>query len=472
MPISSPSEVNISQKELDSARLELLRRRIARLGLVVGTILLGVTALQAWVALGVLHRPLNRTTLTSLATGALASAAFIVMPRIRRARFAKASLRRLSWRTMMLVLVATFGQLPGAAVLANGLTESLRPLGFEGQLGPMIPLSALLMCIHTAAALTVPWTTIEACVPPALLALVSFVLSNIQGGDDPSFQAYGAVVPLLSGLPGIAISAFRSHGLREVFGLRLIGERYAEVERELGTARRIHERLFPAPVTAGPLRLSYRYEPMRQIGGDFLDVAAHSDGSLVVTLIDVTGHGVAAALAVNRLHGELKRTIAQHDNASPVAIIEALNEYIFLTLADEQVFATAIALRASPEGAVSMCVAGHPPAMIRRTDGRLEQFDSTTPALGMLPSRDLDAQESTCQLSPGDLLLLYTDGAIEIWDDQGRQLGIDGLKRAVTAARPAAGDADSLADSVMRTVDGYRAGPVDDDTLVVVIARA
>lgn len=464
--------MQITKSELDAARLELLRRKITHLGLVVGIILLGITALQAWVALELLQMPPTRSTLLRIFASAFAGLAFIVSPRLRRGRFANTSLRRMTWRTAMLVLVAVIGQAAGAEVLAKGITEGLRHVGFQGNIGPMFPLAFFMVCIHTAAALTVPWTTLEACIPPVGLAALSLGLSLTISNDSPDFRVYGVLLPLVAGIPGVTITYFRSHGLRELFGLRLIGERYAEVERELGTARRIHERLFPAQVTEGPLRMSYYYGPMSQLGGDYLDASMHADGSMVLTLVDVTGHGVAAALAVNRLHGELKRTIAQQSSAGPARIIEALNEYIYLTLADEQVFATAISLRASPDGAVVLCVAGHPPAMIRRANGSVEQIDSTAPALGMLPNADLGAEESTCRLAKGDLLLLYTDGAIEIWNEAKVQLGVDGMKRAVARMQVRAGDTEALVTNVVQAVEAYRHGATDDDTLVVAIARA
>src|SRR5262249_42834489 len=117
-----------------------------------------------------------------------------------------------------------------------------------------------------------------------------------------------AILPL-AGAPGVLISWWRYARFGRRFGQSMLAERYGELERDLVDARRIHEALFPPPVTRGPVRLAYRYDPMRQIGGDFL--YAHpilpapgvNDGPLSVVLIDVTGHGVPAAMTVSGLHG-------------------------------------------------------------------------------------------------------------------------------------------------------------------------
>lgn len=460
----------ISKDEFDAARLELLRESLARLGLVVGILLLLLTALQAWVAFGVLGMAPTRPAMIRIGAGALAAAAFIVMPRLRRGRFAKHTLSQLTRRTTLLVFVGAFGQVPGADILAQGLNEALRQGGFHGTVGPAIPIAIILFCLHVSASLAVPWTTLEACVPAVGLAAASLVISTGASEDAKALRLSNVLLLLAAGAPGVAICAFRSRGLRELLGLRMIGERYAEVERELGTARRIHERLFPAEVTQGPLRMSYHYGPMRELGGDYLDAVVRADGSMTLTLVDVTGHGVAAALAVNRLHGEIRRTMAQHADATPTCIVEALNEYIHLTLASEQVFATAISIRVDARGAMALCIAGHPPAFMRRANGLVEQLDSTTPALGMLPSDALAAMETRCMLGPGDTLLLYTDGAIEIWNRAREQLGVEGLRRVVESARVRPGDVRGLVEVVVRSVQEFRAGPADDDTLVVAVA--
>ena len=70
----------------------------------------------------------------------------------------------------------------------------------------------------------------------------------------------------LAGLPGLAWSWWRYRSFAERFGARAVQKRYAEVTRELTDARRIHEALFPPPITRGPVRVAYRYEPMREIG--------------------------------------------------------------------------------------------------------------------------------------------------------------------------------------------------------------
>jgi hypothetical protein len=220
----------------------------------------------------------------------------MVVPRrrARRARVARSTLRQLVRRTQIMVVAAVVSQFQGTQQLAEILNNLLRPLGFEGRLGPAMPLYLFFGLAHFCASLVMPWTWKEASLPVAGIALVTFVLSLASTGDTWNMRLLSLVLGLIVGLPGILYSLFRSSGMRELLTLRLVGGRYQEVEHELSMARRIHERLFPAPIKAGAIRVSYEYEPMRQIGGDYLDLATGPDGSVTLALIDVTGHGVAA----------------------------------------------------------------------------------------------------------------------------------------------------------------------------------
>ena len=88
----------------------------------------------------------------------------------------------------------------------------------------------------------------------------------------------------------------------------------------------------------GPVRLNYVYEPMRQIGGDLLfvhpppDAMRDGSGTFSAVILDVTGHGIAAALTVNRLVGELERLFSENAAASPGDVLRGLNRYVTVTL--------------------------------------------------------------------------------------------------------------------------------------------
>ena len=179
--------------------------------------------------------------------------------------------------------------------------------------------------------------------------------------------------------------------------------------------------------------------------------------------MDVTGHGLASALTVSRLSGEIERLLAEDPDISPGAVLRALNRYVSLTLAKHSVYLTAIAVQVDPaDGTVRYVNAGHPPAFVRRADGRVERFDSTTFLLGAVPDADFDADETEIVLGPADTLVLVTDGVHEAPDRMGRQFGLDRLREHL--ARPSAPDRWSL--SLAQAVEQWRGRIGDDDVLV------
>lgn len=222
----------------------------------------------------------------------------------------------------------------------------------------------------------------------------------------------------------------------------------------------------------GPVRVLYSYEPMREIGGDFLFVRPLSfppsapAGPVLAVLIDVTGHGIAAALAVNRLHDELGRLCVGGRIAEPREVILALNAFITGALAPTGMFATAIALRVEPGEHASVRWAGadHPPAFLRHADGRVEQLNSTAPMLGVLDHDLFECQEGRADLTPGATVIAYTDGVNEAKDARGDLLGLPAIE-ALIAHGPA--DGASLAETLAAAVEAHRADQPTDDTLIV-----
>ena len=72
------------------------------------------------------------------------------------------------------------------------------------------------------------------------------------------------------------------------------------------------------------------------------------DGRLRVLLLDVTGHGLAAAMTVTRLSGEIERIIAEQPDIGPAALLQCLNHYTELLLSQHSIFATAVVAEVDP----------------------------------------------------------------------------------------------------------------------------
>lgn len=336
---------------------------------------------------------------------------------------------------------------------------------------------------HFFACVILPWTPQESIRPIIPLIGANAVMT---GGLAVSAAAHGSgvwnvtlqaiiviLVSLLVPLPGLGVCAWRHGRFRRRKTFDILRGRWRDVSRELVDARRIHESLFPKPAWVGPLRFDYAYEPMRQIGGDYLfaERATGPNGSDVFNLVlmDVTGHGIPAALTVNRLYGELKRIFAENPGASPGVVLRLLNSYVHLTLSSHAVFVTAMCLRIDCRAdTLEYASGGHPPAFLRCSDGTIDRLDSTTFVLGVVLGEEFDPEPRTLRFGAGDCLIAYTDGAIEARGRGGRYLGVAGMQRIVAGS---VGDK-GWPETILRAVDQHRHGPSCDDTLVIELYRA
>lgn len=459
--------------DIDSYRLDLLRRRIVVMAVAIGVVLICIAALNALIVQAS-SGPRRMMTLSPGIAGAVMIVMALVVMRRRARRLTLGNLLR---RSTVIVVTTVLMQIPSSAITAKAISKLMQDAGLErAQIGSLVPLLASMLAVHLVAAIIVPWSLWESARPVLVIVLVSLFASPFS--PDPAGATAGGIVAIaLMGAPGMLVSWLRHSRLRDRVQMRWLRGRYSEMQRELAFARRLHERLFAKPITDGPVRFDYRYEPMREIGGDFVDVLKEPGGAVTLVLVDVTGHGVAAALAVNRLHGEIKRIVASNDASTepssdpartPAQIIAALNAYVSLTLADESVFATAIAIRLDPiKQRLDWCNAGHPPAFVRRSSGAVEPLDSTAMMLGPLSPVDFDAELGTMSLAIDDLLVAYTDGAIEGRNARDEELGVDGLRSIVSSA-----GVTTFQDDVWQRIRQHRTGEAEDDVLLLVARLA
>lgn len=331
------------------------------------------------------------------------------------------------------------------------------------------------MITHVIACAMLPWTVRQALLASGVVLGVSAISLQLERGGVGWVGIWYAVMGCLTAVPGTLIAWARHSQRLRGHQFRFMQARYGEVRRELTDARRIHEAMFPVPKTHGAVRFTYRYQPMRHIGGDFLHVhhaAANEtdDGRLSVVLLDVTGHGIPAALTVNRLFGELERLFAEDPGIAPACVLEKLNRYVHLTMSEHSVFVTALAVRAdATRDELEIANAGHPPAFLLSADNRIEQLDSTGMVLGALPEPTHDEGPRRLRFGPGDRLIAYTDGATEARAHDGEMLRIAGLQHVLASSAPVADGSWPM--RVLEAVNQHRAGPPDDDTLVVEIYR-
>jgi phosphoserine phosphatase RsbU/P len=178
-----------------------------------------------------------------------------------------------------------------------------------------------------------------------------------------------------------------------------------------------------------------RYEPLIQVGGDLYDCLALPGDRVLVWIADATGHGASAALLTTLAKLLFRHAAAEHQElADMMNAVDTEFRGIFRGRSFMTVFC---ALLEGRSGGVSVCGAGHPPALIVRPDGETEQLVSSAPPLGV--NRDGAFRVENRTLAASDTLLLYTDGIYSGRDADGaRWTASDFLKLL-----PSAGDSAS-----------------------------
>ncbi len=236
------------------------------------------------------------------------------------------------------------------------------------------------------------------------------------------------------------------------------------LSRELELARDIQQSLLPKQMPAVPgLRIQGAYLPMTAVAGDFYDVAALANGRIAVIVADVSGHGVPAALVASMVKVAFAAESERYER--PGEILAGINRA--LTGKFERAYVTACCVAVDRENdRLAYSAAGHPPALLRRHDGRLERLDRGGMALTLLPSATYETED--LGFEAGDRLLVFTDGLLEATrgaDDE--FFGDAELERVVAAASDSEDLSGSVLDAYRRWI-GARTPLSDDVTLVVV----
>ena len=253
----------------------------------------------------------------------------------------------------------------------------------------------------------------------------------------------------------------------------------SEMEDDLKMAREIQLTILPqqyptfpkdGPASESAFQFTHRYLPTGSVGGDFFTISALSETEAGVFLCDVAGHGVRSALVtamIRALVEELK-PLARN----PGDFLTKLNGDLCAILrhTGTPLLTTAFYLAADwKTGVMLYANAGHPkPLHVRRQAGQVLQVVNASgkgqPALGLM--EDAKYKSSEILLSPGDLLLLYTDGLIEVQSPNSdlytQQLLQSAVQRLLNDPAP------KLFDALLEEVREFSGGaPFCDDVCLV-----
>jgi serine phosphatase RsbU (regulator of sigma subunit) len=209
------------------------------------------------------------------------------------------------------------------------------------------------------------------------------------------------------------------------------------IREDLEMAREFQNALLPShypevPPAAidNPLRLQFAhfYQPASTVGGDFFDLIELDENRAGILIADVMGHGARSALITAILRALVRNQSRPADD--PGEFLSDLNKHLLevISRSGQTLFVTAFFLILDTRnGKASWAVAGHPaPLRVRRGSGKAPEplwaEPQHQPALGLVADAVFRSHEAP--LKPGDVFLLFTDGAIEAENPAGDYFGV------------------------------------------------
>jgi serine phosphatase RsbU (regulator of sigma subunit) len=280
----------------------------------------------------------------------------------------------------------------------------------------------------------------------------------------------------------IVLSKAKTHNQQLNEDLSQFIERNKNVEKELNTTRQLQQSLLPKalPDNNRPkeendqsklhfqnekVRVTGIYIPCDSLGGDLYDLITSKDGSLGVTIADVSGHGVPAAFVTAIYKSSFYRTTRDVDACSDV-LFHINNELYHIVKTGEYV--TAIYCRLMDDFTrLEYSGAGHPyPMHYKGKDGTLDRLQENGTPLAWI--KDMEYPLGSVPLEKGDKLFIFTDGISEIKNPFREFLGEEALEEMFLAL--ANSGSERILDEMLIQLSEYTQGhPLEDDMSLVLI---
>jgi sigma-B regulation protein RsbU (phosphoserine phosphatase) len=235
------------------------------------------------------------------------------------------------------------------------------------------------------------------------------------------------------------------------------------LEYDLELAAQIQKGLLPPQdVAFSGWEISYHYQPAGMVSGDYCDVI-RDDGHLNFILADVSGKGVAAAMLASNLRAVFRSLIPLRLSVEELMVRA---NRLFRESALPNQYATLVFGRTSNRGDLELANAGHLPVLLAGKSGVMK-LESNCKPLGFFSDDQVDVMRTV--MSPGDTVVLYTDGISETSNRNGEEYGVEALRRLIAEQYPARCPSKLVQDCKQRLA-AFRGAVerADDETLLAI----
>lgn len=296
------------------------------------------------------------------------------------------------------------------------------------------------------SSLMIPWTTRDVSLLALLYAAAfTFYYLVVTRGIGAPVLTLSRFHPYYDGMVFLAITWVicivirRNETTRDIRNFLLrkeIETKNSQMESELDIAKIVHKTLLPEPIRTENVDVAVSYVPVGKVGGDYARLRLAEPDRALFFISDVTGHGVPAALLVNRVHAEFERLVAKAPQ--PGFLLAQLNRFICREFRDTDMYLSAFCCELNFR---TMQLAysnyGHPSQYLYRAEPfTIRSLESQTTLLGMASADSFEQYQTHVPFERGDGLLLYTDGVIETESSGGEMYGDERLMQFLRFQAP------------------------------------
>src|SRR5262249_9467473 len=279
------------------------------------------------------------------------------------------------------------------------------------------------------------------------------------------------IAPLL-GAP-MFVDFYAAGILLAILGLELADR--VTMKRDMQIARDIQKWLLPRePPVCAEADMAFAALPANTVAGDYLDVFfRHTNGStpeqpapLFFAVADVAGKSVPAALLSATLQASLRT--AAYESASLADLVARVNSYACDHSLEGRRFTTGVfAELDAATGSLAYVNAGHNPPILRRANGEMVTLEASGLPLGI--DRDRGYECRTVAMSPGDLLVLYTDGVVEAENEKRGEFGESRLRAVLSSAGTT--EASLVLERILQSVETFLGMAPQGDDITCFVMR-
>ena len=190
-------------------------------------------------------------------------------------------------------------------------------------------------------------------------------------------------------------------------------EQKAILDKELEEAASYVKTMLPPPIREGPVQIDWRFFPSASLGGDAFGYQWLDDGHFAIYLLDVSGHGVGAALlSVSVLNTLRSQSLPDTDFKSPSQVLEILNTTFQGERHNDMFFTFWYGIYHVPTRILTYASAGHPPALLFNKESNMIKLNTGNFVIGGMP--DVSYQQGEQHIDNDALLYVFSDGVYEI----------------------------------------------------------